>query len=100
MESKNNGKDNVNISLEKYNRLRDFNNHIRNNMFIHINGFSDRYLRYEQVYGEKDILKKIAEANASLSDELKRLKELKTVDIETFRSMDYWGFRNWKRNNL
>ena len=95
-------KDTVLLSVNEYNRLRDFRIEIErgNTLLIHGSQFS---------YGEKFIstgeaLKEISRLNESLKEnyqrECKRLQDLvdgkKTIEISNIKEMSIWQFIKWK----
>ena len=96
----------VTLSLNTYNKLRDFEKNIKKNKTVSI----DRYYgvrnerRIERVYyhTESKMVEKIAAANQELSHNIDRLKDQlkakpKEITLEDVKKMTTREFKRWRR---
>ena len=99
------------LSIDDYNRLRDFRENIKNEKVILVtcSDYNDEY-DDDYVFITKDkALKMAEEANISLLEEINELKEevnkLKNTEtpkeyiIDELKSMSIWQFSKWKKQN-
>jgi hypothetical protein len=90
-------KNTINLSVEDYNEMRDFNEAIKKGNSVRVfwgyNGYENKF------YIKDEAVKIIAEANAKLKKEIKELSnpEKKQPSFEELKEMSWWQFRKWKR---
>ena len=90
-------KNTVNLSIENYNEMRDFNKAIKEGggvgIFFGWDGYKNNF------FTKDEAVKKIAEANVKLQIKIDELKnpEVKKPSFEELRKMSWWQFRKWKR---
>tara|TARA_R110000796_G_scaffold97757_1_gene204989 strand:+ start:1324 stop:1608 length:285 start_codon:yes stop_codon:yes gene_type:complete len=90
-------KNTINLSVEDYNKMRDFNEAIRKENCVRV--FMGWHNREEQVCTKDEVVKLIAEANVKLKEKINELKnhEKKQPSFDELREMSWWQFRKWKR---
>ena len=90
-------KNTINLSVEDYNEMRDFNEALKKNNAVSVfwgwNGLKN------VIYTKDEALKHLTETNVKLKlkiDEL-RSPEKKQRSFDELKEMSWWQFRKWKR---
>lgn len=96
MESDNKKQSMVQLSLEEYNGMRDFQKEVTN-------GKIPRSISWDQgayyYYTEREVIKDFEDEIKDLKKEIHKLTNPKEVDIGDVKKMSYWQFRKWKNNS-
>jgi len=86
-------KDTVTLSIEEYNRLRDFETDIKEGkVLLYSSGFFDDKV---WIYTKEDAISFLLEENKSLGNEIDELRKEKTPS--QLKKMSIWQFLKWRK---
>ncbi len=90
-------KNTINLSVEEYNEMRDFNEDIKKGNSVRVFWGYNSY--DTELYTTDEAVKMIAEANDKLKTEIDELRnpEKKQPSFDELKEMSWWQFRKWKR---
>jgi hypothetical protein len=89
-------KDTVLLDVDKYNELRDFKEQMQAGKTLLI--IDTRWTFRKEFVTESEAVKVIANDNAILQKEIKRLTAPKEITINDLKKMSYWEFRKWRKS--
>ena len=90
-------KNTINLSVEDYNEMRDFNEAFKKDNAVSVFLGWDGY--ESTIYTKNEALKKVTQANVNLKLKIDELKspEKKQPSYDEIKKMSWWQFRKWKR---